>query len=314
MGLLLTVYFSVWAQDVHFSQLFADRLYLNPAYAGTSYCPRINLSYRNQWPGAQFPYQTYSLTFDQYAERLQGGWGMRLMKDDQGGVFKQFSADFIYDHQVKFGINSSLSLAFEVSVYQRSIDANKLIFADMIDPRYGVIYGNTENINIQPLLTPDFSASALYKYKNYFAGINVSHIPQNLVQDHNVYLPMKIVAHAGAAIPVFKNDPKNPVYVFEPNIVYINQQNFNMLYYGIYFDVSKIAFGTFIRQDLKMHFDALVLSFHIDVKQMKIAYGYDATLSRFIKKSWGSHELSIVYLFNCRKKIKDYGTISCPDF
>ena len=312
--LLFTVYYSVRAQDVQFSQLFADRLYLNPAYAGTSYCPRINLSYRNQWPGVQFPYQTYSLAFEQYSERLHGGWGVRLMKDDQGGVFKQFSADFIYTHQVKFGINSSLFLAFEASVYQRSINTDELVFADMIDPRYGIIYGNTENINIQPLLTPDFSASALYKYKNYFAGVNVSHIPQNLVQDHNIYLPMKVIVHAGAAIPVFKSDPKNPVYVFEPNIVYINQQNFNMLYYGMYFDVSKFAFGAFIRQDLKMHFDAMVLSFHIDVKQMKIGYSYDATLSRFIKKSWGSHELSIVYLFNCRKKIKDYGTISCPDF
>ena len=184
----------------------------------------------------------------------------------------------------------------------------------MIDARLGVIYPNSENINIQPLLTPDFSAGILYKYKYYFAGINVSHIPQNIVQDHNVYLPMKYTFHAGAAIPVYKTDPKIPVYVLEPNIVFVQQQNFSMLYYGMYFDISKIALGAFLRQNLKMHFDALILSFHIDIKQIKIGYSYDLTLSRFYKQTLGTHELSLVYLFNCRKKIKDYGTISCPNF
>lgn len=311
--IILTKY-SIVGQDVQFSQLFADRLYLNPSYAGTDYCPRVSLSYRNQWPGVQFPYQTYSVSYDQYSEVLKGGLGVRIMKDDQGGIFKQLSADFIYAHHVKFKTNSSLSLAFQASVYQRSVNVSDLIFADMIDPRYGVIYSNTENINIQPLLSPDFSAAILYKFKNYFAGINISHIPQNIVQDHNIYLPMKMIVHAGAALPIFKGDPKNPVYVFEPNIVYVRQQSLNMLYYGMYFDVSQVALGAFIRQDLKMHFDAVILSFHMDVKQMKIGYSYDLTLSRFFKHSWGTHELSLVYLFNCRKKIKDYGTISCPDF
>jgi len=305
---------SIMAQDVQFSQLFADRLYLNPAYAGAQYCPRIALSYRNQWPGIQFPYQTYSFSYDQYAERLHGGLGIRMMKDDQGGVFHQFSADIIYAHHVKFKEANSISFAFQVSLYQRSVKTDDLIFADMIDPRYGVIYSNTEVINIQPLLTPDFSAGVLYRYKNYFAGINVSHLPQSIVQDHNVYLPMKILAHAGAAIPVFGSDPKNPLSVFEPNIIYIRQQTFNMLYYGMYFDVSQFVLGAFFRQDLKMDFDALILSFHVDVKQLKIGYSYDVTLSRFFKQGWGTHELSLVYLFDCRKKIKDYGTISCPEF
>jgi len=87
---LLIVLFSVinknvlLAQDVQFSQIFADRLYLNPAYAGADYCPRLVVSYRNQWPGVQSPYVTYSASFDQYSEALHGGYGIRLMKDDQG--------------------------------------------------------------------------------------------------------------------------------------------------------------------------------------------------------------------------------------
>jgi len=303
------------AQDVQFSQLFSDRLYLNPAYAGTDYCPRIQTTYKNQWIGVQLPYVTYSASYDQYSEVMHGGLGVRLMKDDQGaGVFSMINADFIYAYKVKINQDISLKLAVEASVFQRSVNTSNLIFADMIDSRFGVVFPNSESINSQSILTPDFSAAMLFKYKKYFFGANVSHIPQSIVAEHNIILPMKITAHAGAAFPIVKNGLKKPSYVLEPNIVYIRQQNFNMLYYGIYFDISNIALGMFFRQDFKLHYDAMILSFHIDIKQVKIGYSYDVTLSCFLKHSLGTHEVSLVYLFNCRKKIKDYSTISCPVF
>ncbi len=319
-GLLLVILFVIsksvlFGQDVQFSQLFADRLYLNPAYAGSDYCPRLMSVYRNQWPGVQFPYVTYAVSFDQYSEMLNGGYGIRIMKDDQGGgMFKMLNADFMYSHKVKINPNTSLKLALEASIYQRSVNVTELIFADMIDSRFGVILPNTESINIQPILTPDFSAGLLINHKNYFLGVNVSHIPHSIIPEHNLILPLKIMANIGAAFPIIKNDSKRPSYVLEPNIVYIRQQNFNILYYGMYFDISNIALGAFLRQDLKLHFDAMILSFHVNIKQFKIGYSYDVTLSRFYKHSLGTHEISLVYLFNCRKKIKDYSTISCPVF
>ena len=56
------------AQDPAFSQFYANPLYLNPAFAGTNICPRVNLNYRDQWPGYRknlcynfcFMGQTYS--------------------------------------------------------------------------------------------------------------------------------------------------------------------------------------------------------------------------------------------------------------
>jgi hypothetical protein len=39
------------AQDVFFSQFYANRLYLNPAWAGIGGEKRIFLNYRNQYPG-----------------------------------------------------------------------------------------------------------------------------------------------------------------------------------------------------------------------------------------------------------------------
>ena len=48
------------AQDPAFSQFYANPLYLNPAFAGTNDCPRVNLNYRDQWPGIGRTYVTTS--------------------------------------------------------------------------------------------------------------------------------------------------------------------------------------------------------------------------------------------------------------
>jgi type IX secretion system PorP/SprF family membrane protein len=303
------------AQDVQFSQLFADRLYLNPAYAGADYCPKLALSYRNQWPGVQFPYVTYSASIDKYFPALSGGLGFRIMNDKQGGgTFSQLGADLIYSYHVNLSRKISAKFALQASVYQKSMNVRDLVFPSMIDPVQGVIYPNSEGLADQSFITPDFSAGVLLNYQRYFIGFSANHIPHTVVENHSEYFPMKYTVHAGALIPIDYNDSKKASFVLEPNIVFINQQNMNMLYYGMYFDINNASIGAFIRNNLDLHFDAMILSFHLNVNNLVISYSYGITLSRFIGQSLGSHELSLTYLFACDKKIRNYNTISCPSF
>lgn len=303
------------AQDVQFSQLFADRLYLNPAYAGADYCPKLALSYRNQWPGVQFPYVTYSASVNKYFPALNGGLGFRIMNDKQGnGAFNQLNADIIYSYHVNLSRKITAKFALQASVYQKSMSTRNLVFPNMIDPLQGVVFPNSESIADQNILTPDFSAGILLNYKKFFLGFSASHIPHNLIENHSEYFPTKYTFHSGAIIPIDKNDSKKASFILEPNLVFINQQNMNMLYYGMYFDINMLSIGAFLRNNLEMHFDALILSVHLNINNLVIAYSYDATLSRFIGQSQGSHELSLTYLFACDKKIRNYNTISCPSF
>jgi len=313
--LILTFVNRVQAQDVQFSQLFSDKMYLNPAYAGDNYCPQFSLTHRNQWPGVQFPYLTYSAAFDKFSPLLNGGIGVRVMKDDQGsGAFNQLNVDFIYSYHVKITKSMGAKLALEASVYQKNTNVRDLIFYNMIDSREGVIFPNTEGLANENFLSPDFSAGILFNYKNYFGGFAASHIPQTLVENHNEYLPLKYTVHIGAAIPLKKNGENSSAYTLEPNIVYINQQNMNMLYYGMYFDIENMSFGAFLRQNLDFHYDAMIVSYHLKIKSLTIAYSYDITLSKFIKQTLGSHEISLAFLLSCDKKIRKYNTISCPSF
>lgn len=74
----------VKAQDVGFSQFYANPLYLNPAFAGSKVAPRISLAYRAQWPGLVSAFTTVSGSYDQYIPDLHGGIGAILMTDRQG--------------------------------------------------------------------------------------------------------------------------------------------------------------------------------------------------------------------------------------
>lgn len=52
-----------WGQDIHFSQVDADPLLLNPAYAGFYQgAGRFGVVYRNQWASVSIPYQTVAVT------------------------------------------------------------------------------------------------------------------------------------------------------------------------------------------------------------------------------------------------------------
>jgi type IX secretion system PorP/SprF family membrane protein len=303
------------AQDVQFSQVFADRLYLNPAFAGIDYCPRISLSYRNQWPGTGHPFTTYSFSFDKFSESFNGGLGVRIMKDVQsGGIFSQFSADLIYAYHAKISRKTWFNLAFELSIYQKEQNTQNLVFSSMIDPALGIIFPNMESFHHEKFVSPDFSAGILVGYTNYFFGISATHIPQNIVDEHNLYLPFKFSAHIGGIFKWDKLDKKRPGIVFEPNLIFIKQQDVNLLYYGTYFDIHQMSFGLFYRQNLKLRYDAMVVSCHLHLSDLVIGYSYDITLSKFFGQTLGAHEISLSYILSCDRKIRKYKTISCPTF
>ena len=66
----------LFAQDPTFTQFYSNPLYLNPALAGSTGCPRINMNYRNEWPQLTGNYVTYSASFDTYSKDINGGVGL----------------------------------------------------------------------------------------------------------------------------------------------------------------------------------------------------------------------------------------------
>ena len=86
------------AQDPVFSHFFANSLHLNPSLAGIEGPARVYIGYRNQWPNAGGAFITYQAAYDQYIDKIQGGLGVRLLNDQQGGVINTYNLDVMYSY------------------------------------------------------------------------------------------------------------------------------------------------------------------------------------------------------------------------
>ena len=117
-GLILLVVgsFRLSAQDPHFSQFYANPLYLNPAFAGSNVCPRITAHFRDQWPNVHGTYVTYSASYDQHFDKIAGGIGVLFMGDHQGqGVINTYAASFIYSFKLKVSRKFNMRFALQAT-------------------------------------------------------------------------------------------------------------------------------------------------------------------------------------------------------
>jgi len=64
------------AQDIQYSQYYANPIYLNPAMTGSSGMTRFGVNFRNQWPGLDQTFLAYTAFADHFEERLNSGFGI----------------------------------------------------------------------------------------------------------------------------------------------------------------------------------------------------------------------------------------------
>lgn len=296
------------AQDPIFSQFYANPLYLNPAFAGTMRCPRVNLNFRNQWPGIQGTYVTYSASVDRHFDGIHGGVGLIATSDNAGrGVLRTTNIGGIYSYLLNVRRDFSLKFGFQATYFQKTIDWSKLTFGDMIDQRRGFVYTTNE---VQRLVTKsgvDFSAGILGYSQKYFLGVAVNHLtePDEGLQGTSK-LPRKFTAHAGAVIPL--GDKGNQTFI-SPNLLYQQQQDFRQMNMGLYVTKWPFVGGLWYRTG-----DAFIALIGIQQHSFKIGYSYDVTISKLSNASAGSHEISFCQQFQCKPAKKKFRMVSCPSF
>lgn len=300
-----------YAQDPAFSQFYANPLYLNPALAGSAQCPRVILNYRNQWPGIPATYVTYSASYDQYIDGIQGGIGLQAYHDRAGtGIINTNHVSGMYAYQLAVDKNISIKAGFQATYYQRSIDWSQLTFGDQIHRRYGFIYQTQEtpiNSNVNKL---DFSTGMLIFTQKLYLGLSAHHLTQpdeSFFPGSESRLPRKYTAHAGALIPMDKENPDDGS--ISPNIIYQRQGEFNHLNLGMYVNRGPITGGVWYRWG-----DALIFLVGLYTDQFRFGYSYDVTVSRLGTQTLGSHEISVTMKFPCKQKRRKFRDVRCPQF
>ncbi len=293
-----------WAQDPQFSQYFAAPLYLNPAFAGTDSCARLGVNYRNQWPNIEGQFITYSLAYDMHVNPLHSGFGVLVWKESSGsGVYTNTNISGIYSFQQHIYKELNMSVAIEGAYAKENLDWST------INPTGGIQYISISEVPpTNSSLVFDLT-SALELYTNrFYGGLSVAHLTQPIFDFGYYYssqLAVKYTFNFGAMLPL---DNSNSTYL-SPNIIILQQGNFNQTNLGLYIQHKALAGGVNYRWG-----DAIIATLGIQLWGFKLGYSYDATVSKLANDAGGAHEMSLGYRFHAKPKNEGFQPIVCPSF
>lgn len=299
------------AQDTHFSQFYANPLYLNPAMAGSKGCPRIALNTRLQWTQISGNYRTYAASFDMHVNPLAGGIGIRFMRDEAGqATITSHNFAISYSYHIPLSRKFSMRIGAEVGFMHRHLDTRNLSFNDMIDDKYGFVYVTKEVFDNADKMMFDAGAGAVVYSDKFFVGVAFHHINEaNEGFLGNSKLPFKFTAHAGATIPIGRRSKYAGEAFISPNVLFQLQQNFYQLNIGLYAGKGPFVGGLWYRSN-----DSFIALVGFQKGIFKVGYSYDITISKLTNATAGSHEISLGFQFGCKKPRKTYKTFICPAF
>ncbi len=275
-------------------------------------------------------YATYAVSYDYNLHDLNSGFGFMAIQDQAGAAgMKSTEFNFLYSYKwnisSKWVISSGLNFGYAV----RSIDFNKLIFADQLQ------LGSSQTLpSSDPSLTNsgnshyfDFKAGALAYNKNFWLGFAANHInePNRSLINAEAYVPVKWTVHGGVRIPLYAGAfKKERIPVLSPSFVYKSQGNFQQLDVGAYLLYDPIIFGLWFRgipvlknSDNNARRDAVVIILGFQFSHVEIVYSYDFTISELGPVSGGAHEVALKYRFEIAQhdKVKKRERfIPCPTF
>jgi len=183
IGLMLVVA-SAGAQDPIFSQFYNAPNQVNPAFTGNTEGAFVATNYRLQWPGFSSVYNTYMLSYDQFAPKYNSGFGLSLLADDAGdGTLKTTKIAGLYSYRVYIQKETYLKLGMEVGVVQSRLDPTKLIFFDQLDPQFGAVspggtpYPTQENLaDVGTRFYPDIGAGIMIYSEKFYGGVGLKHL------------------------------------------------------------------------------------------------------------------------------------------
>lgn len=328
---------TVTGQDPQFSQFYAAPLYLNPAFAGSSQQGRVGMNYRNQWPGIDANFTTVSAYADFYLEDYNSGVGAILTRDYANVLgLQSIGLGLQYAYQLHFTKKLSFRPGVQLSINQRSINYNKLIFGDQINLD-GSIDPSAEIISGGSVFFPDLGFGGLLFSEHAWLGIAAFHLltPNQSLVGGSDKLPMKFSVHAGykfffrSGVMGMGFETRSQEKSLAPAIQYRHQGQFDQMDLGMYLTLEPLTVGMWYRGvpykkvNGFVNNESLVLSVGLHKKAsnklndlLAIGYSYDYTISQLGPGSGGAHEFSLAYTWpirNPRKPAKDKLIIPCPD-
>lgn len=327
-----------YAQDPQYSQYYAAPLYLNPAFTGAELSSRVGINYRNQWPGLDAQFTTFSAYYDTFLDDYNSGVGVLVTSDLEGAAnLRSTSISALYAYDLRVGESAYFRPGFQATYIRRDIGFyQNLVFANQINPTdpFGPIFPGDEMAGLgEPVNMFSVSLGGLFFMENFWLGFAAHHVNQpnqSFLDEGFSKLPAKYSVHTGYRISLGRGSMKrdfthtyNQRYLI-PTLNYKRQGPFEQLDLGAYIYLEPIIFGLWYRGlpykpvNEQSNRDALVMMVGFNLPSgFNIGYSFDYTVSQLGIQSGGAHEISLSYIFpdkNPGAPRKRDTILPCPKF
>lgn len=312
---------SVNAQDIQFSQFYAAPLFLNPAMTGSTELTRVGINYRNQWPGLNHSFNSYSAYIDHYSYDLNSGFGL-IVNGNRESLAQLSTNEVGLLHSYKVRISEYVDWRFggQASFVSRDAYFGNLLFGSMIDIGSGSVgVDPSDALASAGILAMDFnhrymdySFGTMINTKNIWLGASAHHVNEpnvSFVDEGISRLPIKYSLQGGIRFNLgysgsrdrFNHSFSERSIAFAFN--YKEQAPFNQLDVGVQTFLNPLVVGVWYRglptkyalpnNEAIIGVVGIALSNGVD-----IGYSFDFTVSQLnLRNSGGAHEVSMRYTF-----------------
>lgn len=322
--LLILWSFLGFSQDIQYSQYYANPIYLNPAFAGSTSLARVGVNFRNQWPALDQSFVAYTAYFDLFEERINSGFGLIIQGAQES--FTQTSLNeigLVYSYRLRLSEKSYIQAGIQGSFVARDALFDRVILGTQLDIDSGVILGEPGKYfeGDSQIRSADANAGLLYYGEKAWFGVSVSHLLEpeiSYLADNTNQLPMKYSLHGGYRINLapgnindyFNNTDQERSVALGFN--FKQQGQFSQLDLGAEFFFEPLVLGFWYRglptKYSLPNSEALIFLLGVEIPSgFDIGYSFDYTVSKLgLSASGGAHELSMRYVFPRRNPKKQY--------
>jgi type IX secretion system PorP/SprF family membrane protein len=315
------------AQDVMFSQFYANPLYLAPSFAGASKLgSRFALNYRDQWPVVPKAFRTYTVSFDHYFDKIRSGMGLFFLRDNAGSAnLNTTHIGYLYSYD--FQITEEWHIRPGINFYyiQTGIDYNRLVAYEQLFDESSPVSTFVPPLELNSDV--DFNTSVIAYNELYWGGLTMSHFLKpdiffynnNYLRNQSLFSSLKYSVFAGAKVRLRGNLLKFYKESLTLALLYEQMDKYRQLNLGTYYHLNPLLFGVWYRgipfiKGNPGH-DALVFLVGYQISDyINLGYSYDFTISSLKPTSGGAHEISLVWNFKVKDRHKKPTSLPCPDF
>ncbi len=278
-------------QDPQFSMNMYNRLYVNPASAGSNNGICANALHRQQWVGFDGRPITTVVNVDATVKAIHGGVGISILSDKLGA---QYSGGVKVSYAYRLGLGpGTLGIGIEGGILFNTLDGSQLDPVQESDPN--IVNAKSNGV------APDLGFGVYYHTDKLYAGISANHLigPTIKYEEGSTVSEVTVARHyyamAGYTWDMSPTFALNPAVFLKTDAASV-QFDINLRLHW----KNKVWAGASYRID-----DAVSVMAGINIKEFRVGYSYDITTSGLNNYSSGSHEIMLGYCYKLKSPVSN---------